>query len=84
MSHGCSHSEEEERKISSVGQFKGCRSAAGIMDMSGNVAEWTEESIVRGGDFASADEDASCHSGGKRAPSTTKTSIGFRCCAELK
>ncbi len=76
--------EEEERKLGSVGQFKSCRSAAGIFDMSGNVAEWTEESIVRGGDFTSSDDDASCHSGGKRAPSTQKTSIGFRCCSELK
>jgi serine/threonine protein kinase len=76
--------EEEERKLGSVGQFKSCRSAAGIFDMSGNVSEWTEESIVRGGDYTSSDDDASCNAGGKRAPSTQKNSIGFRCCSELK
>lgn len=73
----------EERAVSASGSFKRCRSASGAYDMSGNVAEWTADQTVRGGDFASADDDASCGAGGKRSPSSARPSIGFRCCADF-
>jgi formylglycine-generating enzyme required for sulfatase activity len=38
---------------------------------------------VRGGDYASADEDAACRAGGKRSPTSARASIGFRCCADF-
>lgn len=75
--------EGEERAVAASGSFKRCKSLRGVYDMSGNVAEWTADQTVRGGDFASADEDASCGAGGKRAPSSSRASIGFRCCSDF-
>ncbi len=73
-----------ERSIEAGGKFSRCRSAVGAYDMSGNVAEWTADQTVRGGDAASADEDAACSAGGRRAPGSARPSIGFRCCADLR
>jgi hypothetical protein len=75
--------EGEERSITEAGAFKKCRSPSGAFDMSGNVAEWTADQTVRGGDYASADEDAACGAGGKRSPTSARASIGFRCCADF-
>ncbi|MCB9543956.1 MAG: SUMF1/EgtB/PvdO family nonheme iron enzyme [Myxococcales bacterium] len=75
--------EGEERAVAAAGSFKRCVSAVGAYDMSGNVAEWTADQTVRGGDFASADDDAACSAGGKRAPASARASIGFRCCADF-
>ena len=74
----------EERRISPAGKFKLCRSPGGAYDMSGNVAEWTANKTVRGGYYASADEDAACNGGGRRAPGSKRLYIGFRCCADFK
>lgn len=73
----------EERAVAAGGTFRRCKSIRGLFDMSGNVAEWTADQTVRGGDFASADEDASCSGGGKRAPGSSRASIGFRCCTDF-
>ena len=75
--------EGEERALAASGTFKRCASPAGAYDMSGNVAEWTADQTVRGGDFASADDDATCAAGGKRAPSSARATIGFRCCTDF-
>ena len=75
--------EGEERKISPSGSFKRCR-YAGVYDMSGNVSEWTADKTVRGGYYASADEDAACNGGGRRSPNSKRSYIGFRCCADFK
>jgi formylglycine-generating enzyme required for sulfatase activity len=74
----------DERSVESSGKFSKCRSAVGAYDMSGNVSEWTADQTVRGGDAASADEDAACSAGGRRAPGSSRPSIGFRCCADLR
>ena len=74
----------EARSLAAAGKFSKCRSASGAVDMSGNVAEWTGEQTVRGGDFTSADEDAQCSAGGRRSAGSTTPRIGFRCCADLK
>jgi len=73
----------EARSLSATGRFPRCRSAVGAYDMSGNAAEWTADQTVRGGDYTSADEDAACSAGGKRAAGSARPSIGFRCCADL-
>ena len=70
----------DEGVLKPSGKFRRCKSASGLYDMSGNVAEWTSSSTVRGGDFASSDEDAACNGGGRRSPGTARSSIGFRCC----
>ncbi len=75
--------EGEARSITESGKFSKCRSAIGALDMSGNVAEWTADQTVRGGDYTSADEDAACSAGGKRAAGSARPTIGFRCCADL-
>ena len=76
--------EGDERSLTASGRFRKCRGAWGTYDMSGNAAEWTQEQAVRGGDYASSDEDASCSGGGGSAPGTKRANIGFRCCADLK
>jgi eukaryotic-like serine/threonine-protein kinase len=76
--------EGEERSLTNTGKFRRCRSGWGVYDMSGNAAEWTADQTVRGGDFASADEDAACGAGGRRSASSARSSIGFRCCADFK
>ncbi|MEZ4470060.1 MAG: SUMF1/EgtB/PvdO family nonheme iron enzyme [bacterium] len=73
----------DERSVATGGSFPKCRSAVGAYDMSGNVAEWTDDQTVRGGDFASSDEDASCRAGGRRSEGSARASIGFRCCSDF-
>ncbi|MCK6570019.1 formylglycine-generating enzyme family protein [Myxococcota bacterium] len=73
----------EARSVAEGGKFARCRSAVGAFDMSGNVAEWTADQTVRGGDYTSADDDAACSAGGKRSAGSARPTIGFRCCADL-
>jgi len=75
--------EGEARSVAESGKFGKCRSAIGAFDMSGNAAEWTSDQTVRGGDYTSAEEDAACSAGGKRAAGSARPTIGFRCCADL-
>ena len=74
----------DERSVATAGSFEKCRSALGAYDMSGNVAEWTRDQTVRGGDFASADDDAACRAGGRRSEGSARASIGFRCCSDFQ
>ncbi len=76
--------EDEERKRGASGSMRSCKSASGAYDMSGNVAEWTSDQRVRGGYYASYDDEATCNSGGRRAPSSKRAYIGFRCCMDFK
>ena len=76
--------EDEERRRSASGSMRSCKSASGAYDMSGNVAEWTSDQRVRGGYYASYDDEATCKSGGRRAPSSKRGYIGFRCCMDFK
>jgi len=70
----------DEGVLKPSGKYRRCKSASGLFDMSGNVAEWTSDSTVRGGDYAASDEDAACNAGGRRSPGTARSNIGFRCC----
>jgi hypothetical protein len=72
----------ELRPTVATGKFKGCRSGWGVYDMVGNVAEWTADGRVRGGDSYKTAERAKCSYAPRRAPSSTSGYVGFRCCAD--
>ena len=76
--------EGDERSMAASGSFRKCRSAVGAYDMSGNASEWTADQTVRGGNYASSDEDAACRGGGRRSAGSARASIGFRCCSDFK
>ncbi len=62
------------------GTFKECVSAAGVFDMSGNAAEWVEETQVRGSS-AGDGRDGRCSRADKRGPERASADVGYRCCA---
>jgi formylglycine-generating enzyme required for sulfatase activity len=72
----------EERPIARVGYYRRCRSGWGVFDMSGNVAEWTSDGRVRGGDSYRTAEAAGCGYSQRRSPNSTSQFVGVRCCAE--
>lgn len=72
----------EARSLTSAGRFARCRSSYGTQDMSGNVAEWTAERVVKGGSYATSDYGVRCAA--RKTSGVTKSSeVGFRCCADL-
>ena len=70
------------RALAAAGKFSRCISPHAVFDMSGNVAEWTEERVAKGGSFSSSDVGARCAARNPRASANAET--GFRCCANLK
>ncbi|MEE8410148.1 MAG: SUMF1/EgtB/PvdO family nonheme iron enzyme [Myxococcota bacterium] len=81
-----------DRKPGHAGVFPRCRSGFGVVDLSGNVAEWTASSwgkgvpdkVVKGG---SADQGAymgRCAARANEIATGKHDSIGFRCCGTLK
>lgn len=82
----------KNRSIASSGRFRRCRSSYGVYDLSGNVAEWTSSRfrsskpwrIIRGGSSKRPDWDVRCASRSNKPPRTTKSNLGFRCCADPK
>jgi formylglycine-generating enzyme required for sulfatase activity len=74
----------DSRSLSPAGRFAKCRSGFGVADLSGNVAEWTSERMIKGGSFASGDYAVRC-SARKNGSSFAKSSeVGFRCCADQR
>jgi hypothetical protein len=59
-----------------------CVTPEGVLDLVGNVAEWTEEGAVMGGSVRSPKESG-CDTKEKKKPKSTSPVVGFRCCMLL-
>lgn len=84
--------EEQDRRVPS-GRLTGCRSAAGVFDLGGNVREWVLEptqskthdpfaSVIAGGSWGPG--PAHCRAtDDAHAPASRSATLGFRCCTDL-
>jgi len=70
-----------ERPVLAAGSKKKCK-GRGLYDMVGNVAEWTAEKTVNGGDSNKTGEEGTCYRSVKRFGGSSY--VGFRCCADPK
>ncbi len=83
---------DNPRQTNVAGAFSRCKSGYGVMDLSGNAAEWTAsafdsvgpERAVKGGHAARPGFDDRCASRRKLAPGAHDIKVGFRCCADAR
>ena len=80
-----------DRPVAEAGQFARCKSGYGVMDLSGNVAEWTASSYAKnadmtqkGGAFDRPDYAARCSARRNGAPTSKSPQVGFRCCVDAR
>ena len=83
--------EGNDREIAKSGTFEKCRSGFTVLDMSGNVAEWTATKweggdgyVVKGGSADRPGYDARCAARKKRPGAQGADFLGYRCCADPK
>ncbi|HSP81064.1 MAG TPA: bifunctional serine/threonine-protein kinase/formylglycine-generating enzyme family protein [Myxococcaceae bacterium] len=83
--------EGKDRELAPAGAFERCRSGYGLVDLSGNVAEWTAtryentlDMTQKGGAFDQPEYAARCSSRKRGDPRLGSLTVGFRCCAEVK
>ena len=72
-------------ETSQTGAKSGCKTSAGVYDMSGNVAEWVEGGTLMGGGYNSSSTEVMCTSAKVMGANTTSVSqnMGFRCCMDV-
>lgn len=79
-----------DRELIESGRFERCRSGYGVMDLSGNVAEWTSTSYAagnaemtqKGGAYDRTDYAARCSARRKGSQTFKSAQVGFRCCLD--
>jgi formylglycine-generating enzyme required for sulfatase activity len=69
-----------EQPVKPAGSFGRCKSPYGLFDMVGNVAEWTQDKKVNGGDSDKTEDTATCGRAASRMGGSPF--VGFRCCAD--
>lgn len=81
-----------DRPPAKMGSFLQCRSAYGVSDLSGNVAEWTASDFgggvpsktQKGGAYDRPGYAVRCSARMKGVPTERKPTVGFRCCADIQ
>jgi hypothetical protein len=64
-----------------TGQFASCVSPVGVLDMSGNVSEWTTNRFPIGGAYDDVSQNLRCSAEDRVVnPSVSEPQAGFRCC----
>lgn len=80
--------EGNDRQIAKSGTFERCRSGYTVLDLSGNVAEWTSTAweggdgyVVKGGSADRPGYDGRCAARKKKPGGQGAETLGYRCCA---
>jgi len=68
--------------LAAPGRFQDCVSDSGAQDMSGNVAEWTDEGIVKGASWLDG-LDGRCSRERREDPASSAPDRGYRCCGDF-
>jgi formylglycine-generating enzyme required for sulfatase activity len=85
----CVHREKKVKGAGKSGGARGCVTAEGVFDLSGNVAEWTSsllrdgapQRVLRGGSFKQSDEKLGCAARDYQLPGLGGAAhVGLRCC----
>ena len=87
----CSTEDDEgnDRTVGKTGTFTKCRSGFNIVDMAGNVSEWTSTKwgsgyVIKGGAADRPGYDSRCAARKKKKKSHSSETVGYRCCADPK
>ncbi|MEK7704404.1 MAG: bifunctional serine/threonine-protein kinase/formylglycine-generating enzyme family protein, partial [Myxococcota bacterium] len=73
------------------GSLRDCRSQFGVLDLAGNVAEWTASQfpgsiagkVVKGGAAGQPDFTGRCAARANESSRSAQPTIGYRCCADM-
>ncbi|MFY1829156.1 protein kinase domain-containing protein [Myxococcus fulvus] len=81
---------EAETALAPSGAYKDCASGYGVMDLSGNAAEWTDAKteqrgvVQKGGAFNEQYAESRCSARAFSPPTKSSATVGFRCCASTQ